>query len=86
VLEVPNEAVPWVRNLANPHPVTRIKALTQLIEQAEAARKEAIAEARGRPKPATWKEIGDALGRAETTVASKFQHLDPKHSVKRRGA
>jgi hypothetical protein len=87
VLEIPEEAATWVRNLANPHPVAQIKALTQLNAQAGAAQERAIAEARSiRPKAATWREIGTATGEAETTAASKYQHLDPKYSSKKRGA
>jgi hypothetical protein len=87
VLEIPKEAAREVRNLAEANPETRIKALTQLMLQAEAAREAAVAGARGmRPKPATWKQIGRAAGLAETTAQAKWKRLDPKYSGKRRGA
>jgi hypothetical protein len=58
-----------------------------LIAQAEGAREEAIAEGRRvRPKKLTWGQIGRAVGLAESTVADKWQHLDPEHSGKKRGA
>jgi hypothetical protein len=80
-LTIPEEAVPWVRNLAAASPEARIKALTQLTAQAEAAREGAVAEARRiRPKPPTWKQIGRAAGLAETTAQAKWKHLDPKHA------
>jgi hypothetical protein len=73
-----------VRNLANPHPVARLEALTELMAQAEIAREGPVAEARRMPKPPTWEEIGRAAGLAMTRAHEKWKHLDPKYSAKKK--
>ncbi len=58
-----------LRNLNNPHPVARLKALSDLRAEVDRWMLATVAEAISmRPKRATWAEIGKATGRSRTAA------------------
>jgi hypothetical protein len=72
-MRAPAGAGTYIANLANPHPVARLAALAALRAELDAAIDAAVAEARGmRPKPATWREIGQAVGRTKTAAQARW--------------
>jgi hypothetical protein len=71
----PDVARYWthVRNLAHPHPVTRLKALVDIRAELDAEIDAAVVAARAmRPKRATWKEIGKAVGLSKQGAQNRW--------------
>jgi hypothetical protein len=65
----------WIHlgNMTHQHPVTRLKALTDVKRDLDLLIDEAAAEAKAmRPKPATWEEIGRATGLSTSRAQSKW--------------
>jgi hypothetical protein len=77
----PADTGTYISNLTNPHPVARLTALVALRADLDAAIDAAVEEARGmRPKPATWREIGQAVGRTKTAAQARWGRTKQRRS------